>query len=475
MIRFAVATFALQVSWLALAAQAQPQNLCAECLAVRIGPPKIVRGPSGQESDAPFVVIKRGNGEFRGFTSNHRTYAIDGASPLDMGGNKRVVLQPGRKGTLSDCGNWLTGALPLDGKLFGLIHGESGCDYDKNQTHKAMAVATSIDEGLNWTILGAAITGADKAAPAKQTGEGDCTLADGGDTFLYIYCLRASDWKITAARAPRANPAPGQWMKWDGIGWRIPALDRAGAPLPGFPGHSAAYFAPRNTMLLLAVDKSLKLSLSADKVNFTQVPAPLVIYETDEWRRPAPDALYAYPSLVGENGTNTIGERGFLTYAYVPPKEDFTQRYLIMHEITLTPHANAQTPHVRTALSRHKAADGRLWTTVAPAIEKGPRTFTHEKTLGDLMTAAPKEPSDKIEECVRESVGTIDYRLAAGTCDSGFRRQRTAGFIYREAQAGTSALYACTAPGGRFRFASTEENCEGLGTNEKRLGYVLKP
>ena len=227
-----------------------------------------------------------------------------------------------------------------------------------------------------------------------MTGEGDCTLADGGDNFLYIYCLRPSDWKITAARAPRGNIAPGHWMKWDGNGWRIPALDRAGAPLPGFPGHSAAFYTPRKAMLLLAVNKSLKLSLSSDKVNFTPLPAPLIIYDTDEWNRPAPDALYAYPSLVGEHGTNTIGERGWLTYAYVPPNEDFTQRYLIVHEIAIVAHAAPQSPQVRAALSRYKSAAGRLWATVAPAIEKRPNTFTHETLLGDVMTAPPVAPSE---------------------------------------------------------------------------------
>lgn len=462
----------------------QPQRpqtpMCAECLAVRIGPPKIVRGPSGMESDAPFIAIKLANGQYRGFTSNHRTYAVDGNSPVDMSGEKRVVLQPGRKGTLSDCGNWLTGVLPEGGKLIGLIHGESACDYDKNQTHKAMAIATSADEGLTWTILGAIITnGGKEATPGKLTGEGDCTFADGQDTFLYAYCLRPSDWKITAARAPRANPAPGQWMKWDGQkneqAWRVPALERAGAPLPGFPGHSAAFYAPRKAMLLLAVDKSLKLSFSADKVNFTPLPAPLIIYETDEWRRPAPDALYAYPSLVGENGTNTIGERGWLTYAYVPPNEDFTQRYLIVHEISLVAHTAPQTPQVRIALSRYKSDAGRLWSTTAPAIEKRPNTFKHEKVLGEVMTAAPSAPSETLEECVSMTSGAMDYRLSNGACEAPFRRQRTAGFIYRDAQPDTLPLFSCAARQGLFHFTSTEENCEGLGTSEKRLGYVLRP
>ena len=461
-----------------LSTPATAQDLCPECLSIRIGPPQIVRGPSGasgMESDAPFVVIQKSDGGFRGFTSNNRTYAIDGETPIDMGGGKRVVMQPGRKGTLSDCGNWLTGVLPVDGKLIGLVHGESDCDYDKGRTHKAMAIATSTDEGLTWRFLGAIITNTDPPTPGKMTGEGDCTLADGGDGFLYVYCLRPSDWKITAARSSRGNVAPGQWMKWDGAGWRMPALDRAGAPLPGFPGHSAAFYAPRKAMLLLAVDKSLKLSFSADKVNFTQLPAPLIIYDTDEWNRPAPDALYAYPSLVGTGATNSIGERGWLTYAYVPPNEDFTQRYLIVHEITLTPHATAQTPQVRAALSRYKSDAGRLWTTIAPAIEKRPNTFKPESVLGDVMTAPPAGAFVKLEECVRETTGAMDYRLSDGACEAPFRRQRTAGFIYRDAQPDSAALYSCVARRGLFHFASTDETCEGLGTNEKRLGYLLRP
>ena len=110
-----------------------------------------------------------------------------------MGGTKRVVMQPGRKGTLSDCGNWLTGIIPVDGKLVGLVHGESDCDYDKGRTHKAMAIATSADEGLTWNFLGAIITHTDKATAGKMTGEGDCTMADGGDGFLMsTVCARST-------------------------------------------------------------------------------------------------------------------------------------------------------------------------------------------------------------------------------------------------------------------------------------------
>ena len=129
---------------------------------------------------------------------------------------------------------------------------------------------------------------------------------------------------------------------------------------------------------------------------------------------------------------------------------------------------------MRAALSRYKSDAGRLWSTVAPAIEKRPNTFKHEKVLGDVMTAPPAAPSEKLEECVRETTGTMDYRLTNGACEAPFKRQRTAGFIYRDAQPDTVALYACVARQGLLHFASTQENCEGLGSSEKRLGFVLK-
>ena len=154
MIRLLLSVAALLAGGLS-ASPAQPQELCAECLAIRLGPPKIVRGPTGMESDAPFVVIKLRNGQFRGFTSNHAHLCDRRRVAGDMGGPKRVVMQPGRKGTLSECGNWITGVVPDGDRLVGLVHGESDCDYDKGHTHKAMAIATSADEGLTWNILGA--------------------------------------------------------------------------------------------------------------------------------------------------------------------------------------------------------------------------------------------------------------------------------------------------------------------------------
>ena len=128
---------------------AQPQSLCAECLSVRLGPPKIVRGPSGQESDAPFVVIKLATANSAASPPTTAPMPIDGATPVDMGGTKRVVHAARPQGHAVGLRQLADRRLPIDGKLVGLVHGESDCDYDKGRTHKAMAIATSADEGLD--------------------------------------------------------------------------------------------------------------------------------------------------------------------------------------------------------------------------------------------------------------------------------------------------------------------------------------
>ena len=145
-----------------------------------------------------------------------------------------------------------------------------------------------------------------------------------------------------------------------------------------------------------------------------------------------------------------IGERGWLTYAYVPPNEDFTQRYLVVHEIALTPHADAR--------RRHKCAP-RWRATRPPTAGCGPRWRRRSK-----KARAPSRREDArrshdraAARAFREARGMRARErgragLSSGQrrCDAGYKRQRTAGFVYRDAQPGTAALYACAAPRGYF-------------------------
>lgn len=453
-------------------ALAQPVPLpCAACVSVTVGPAMVIRGPAGDESDAPFVALKLPDGTLRGFVSNTTTYAVDGQSVTAMGGARRRVMGPGDKGSLAECGSWITGLSRSGPTLHGLVHNEARCDYDRGETHKTMAMAASQDDGLSWRMLGTIVEASEKPAPGKLTGEGDCTMADGHDGFLYMYCLRPADWTITAMRAPRDDPVPGRWMKWGGRGWTVPALGGDAVPLALFPGHSAAWWTSQNLMLLLAVERSLKLSLSADKINFAQLRAPLVLYDEDIWDRPAPSALYAYPSLVDPSGGNDVGNDVYLTYAYVPPNAGFTERYLVMHRIRMTMERAPAAPQVRTALARYVDAKGTRMTTSGPPVVAGERpTFSLEKVLGFVLTAPPAAPSLLLEECESAAGGFFLSDLPCAT-DLAARR-RSAGYAYADPQPGTLALYSCTGTGGR-RFAAADAGCDGLGRPGRRLGYLF--
>ena len=191
------------------------KQLCLTCVKLRVGRPLIVRGPAGDEIDTLFTVIPLGGGTWRGFSANSKTFAIDGAEPYAMGGARTQVLAPGNAGSYDECGRWLNYAHKVGNQVHGFIHAERSCNYAaQSQTHKSMAYATSSNNGLSWTVHGQIISGLDSPTAGKITGEGDCSVVDGGDGYYYAYCLRASDWKNIVARCPKTNPLPGSWKKY---------------------------------------------------------------------------------------------------------------------------------------------------------------------------------------------------------------------------------------------------------------------
>ena len=194
--------------------------------------------------------------------------------------------------------------------------------------------------------------------------------------------MRRRDNKDIVARAPIENPVPGQWMKWNGRGWDAPGLGGAGAGLIGNVGTSSAYWTEGNVILLLAPSASFRLSMSEDKVHFATVAEPLILYDEDNWQRPAPSELYAYPSMVADQGVNDIGDHFFLTYMYVPPGEDFSQRYLVVQEAGSGRRRYRSFRRCAPRLSRWVDSDGRTWTTTGPHDRVG-RSYTYP-TISDI-------------------------------------------------------------------------------------------
>jgi hypothetical protein len=461
----------LSLSSTSVGTSALGNDICAACIEVRVEYPHVVRGPSRHEPDAPVSLIELPDGHFRAFAANGTTVAIDGATPFDLGGRAKAVMTPGPPGSPAECGNWLTTVLRSAGGLYGLIHNEAHCDYRHGETYKSMSLARSADDGLTWDMLGQVITGTEGPVPGRESGEGDCTAADGHDGFWYAYCQRLSDWKNFAARAKSSDPLPGKWMKWSGSGWDSPALGGSAAPLDGSIGMSAAYWTNANGMLVMAAASALRLSISADKVHFATLAEPVILYDDNDWKRPAPTDLYAYPSMIGEHGFNDIGPRFFLAYTYIPPGADFTQRYLVMHEARIKLSNAPQHPQVRVALSRWKNEEGLTWATAGPPIFAG-ASFNYDLPLGYVMTAPPPLPSVKLDECFSPRWG--GFLAEAGGCAAqGSERRRVAGYVFRSEQPGTMPIYSCLSQ--RYvRFTSGRSDCDGAGTRDRLLGFVLR-
>jgi hypothetical protein len=449
------------------------QELCLECIDIRLDRPIVVRGPSRAEPDAPVSVVKLPDGRFRGFSANVETVAIEAATPLDLGGPAKFVLKPGPSGSASECGRWLTSVLAGKDALYGLVHNERHCNGQGGGTYKSMAIARSFDYGLRWDVLGQIITG-DAVDFPSLFGVGDCTGVDGHDGYWYAYCLRQRDWKNVVARAPGADPRPGKWMEWDGADWRQPALGGVGAALIKPTGTSAAYWIDAGVVLLLGTtDSGLQLSISKDKVDFDTLAAPLILYDESDWKRPAATELYAYPSLIARQGLNDISGKFLLAYMYIPPGQDFTQRYLVLQEGRIALARAARQSQVQIALTRWVGAKGRTWTTTGPTISPG-RSYAFGTGLGYVMTAAGAGlASSELDECFSASTG-VGFLAESGHCAAeGSVRRRSVGYVDRDHQAGTIPLVDCQAKDGTH-FTSNHMNCEAAGARKRVLGYAFR-
>ncbi len=452
-----------------------------ECLQVRVGPAVVVRGPFPDELDAAFSAIRLPDGSFRGFSANGATYAVDGANLWDMGGPRRAVLEAGAPGSVNECGRWLTATAQAGRTLIGMVHQESICDYGpQGQTDKSMAIASSNDDGLSWTDLGNIITGSDSPRLGTTSGEGDCSMIDGQDGYLYAYCLRNSDWQTIVARAPLNDPTA--WRKYFEGGWSEPGLDGKATDI-GFIGTGAGYLREQGWVAAVATDPwfgGVRLSLSADKVSFLDLDEPLLPIDGSDWDRPAETDLVAYGSLLDpESGSNQVGSDFLLSYVYVPPGEGFESRYLVFHEVSLLVQDEpANTAQVGLALTRWSDPESQSLVTSTGPLTGDRLGFQRNKIVAFMLTRQPGDiASIKFAECSRDLSGRLDHLIAdEGSCaPQGYRRERTGGWLYAAEQAGTVPVYRCIQPETGAHFASIAPDCEGLGSREFLLGYGLAP
>ncbi|MDQ0469673.1 hypothetical protein [Labrys wisconsinensis] len=459
------------------AASAAPP--CAAYIRIRVGLPHVVRGPAADTVDNRLTEIRLPDGRFRGFVAHGTTRAIDGRDPMDMGGPARPVLGPGARGGYAACGRWLDHAEPAGAEILGFVHDETACDYPAGQTHKSMSIATSGDHGLTWRDLGQIITGSDAPAAGRDTGEGDCAVVDGRDGFFYAYCVRSGDGSLIVARAPVSSPGPGQWRKYADGRWDQPGLGGDAARLANGSGASVARWTTTGDFVLTGwVRGGLGLFLSADRTTLVPVPEPLLAVDSGVWRRPAPSELIAYPVLLdARTGANQLSDAWLLAYAYWPPGGRHDEEYLVLRSVDVSALPSPLAPQVGVLLARwHDAALHDRWSTTGPVPGDG-SAYRLEARSGYLMTAPDaRRPSVELEDCVSERPGHPDHLLAEkGFCAAhAYRRLRTAGWVYAQAEPETVPLYRCYDAGDQSHFASNLPDCEGLGTDERLLGYALR-
>ncbi len=464
--------------------EARP-SICVRCLRVRVGVPVILQGPAANIADNPFSEIRLPNGQFRGFTANADTFAIDGKDPLDMAGPLRKVLGRAAPGRYGESGKWINHVERSGSLLLGWVHNETG--DAPGQGLKSMSLAISRDDGLIWEDIGQIITGKGSAvSPGRITGEADCTAVDGQDGYYYAYCYRNENPGQIVARAPVSDPGPGKWMKYFQGRWDQPGLGGDATALPkGMDGNVARWTTNDEILLLGWTRGGMGLHLSVAPNVFTafaDLPEPLLDLDPGSWNRPAPSELISYAVLLdAKTGSNQLSNSWILAYMYVQPNESFNRRYLVMRNILVSVSNTPVVPQVGVALARwYNAALHDHWSTTAPVPPVNGGAYRVEATLGYLMTAAAADkPSVELEDCVSQWPGHPDHLLdAKGVCEADpyhFQRLRTAGWVYRDPQERTVPLYRCYSAQERSHFASNESDCEGAGSMEHLLGYALSP
>jgi hypothetical protein len=355
-----------------------------------------------------------------------------------------------------------------------------------------MSLVTSTNHGLNWNVIQQIIANPG-AHGGSETGEGDCTPVPFG-SYLYLYCRRVQDIQTSVARAPITSGFDQtQWTKYNN-GWNSP-WNGNDSPL-GLYGSGASIFSNYGNIMLLNAEKNgdwtggpkihglrMSFSTNSDATTFQSVPEP-VLYEDDYQfqSNPAWD-LIAYPAAL--NGTNGSSQwTGFfmLTYAYVPPTGSLSQRSLVMRNVSVSVESTSQSPHVGVVISRWNSSSvgQRISSTEIPPLNLYQAGYTYEQGSGYLLTVAPSQANRQIVECVNTvgwpSTTNPDHLLATtgpnSGCDTNYSKLRTAGWAYQTSQPNTVPLYRCY-QSNRTHFASNSSTCEGLGTQEFLLGYVL--
>lgn len=431
------------------------------------------------------------------------------------------------------CGQWLNSTIIYGSTLYGFSHGENPATGDTTCSnyathHKTMTQwtsATGSNAGLTWSNP-VEVIDSTLGSTTTESGEGDCTAIN-DSTYAYLFCRRPTDIESAVARKPLAslgNSGVG-FVKYDN-GWGSqPGINGTDSPLTGYLagtstvtdklGSSVSYWQDRNWIMLLNVEDitfgGVKASftgmpnLQTNDIQFTTLPEPLFIQEADPktggypYETYPPRNLYIYPSVISlVDGTRTWNltqkDQFLLVYTFVPNYNDLdTQRLLAMRSVTVTTSSTAQDPQVLVALTtRYDSTYNQRYTSTQPVAYGDPSTAPETYTPGsfsqivaDPVAYLAQKPTSqgqtltKLVEC-RSSVdwpatGHPDHLITNNQCDSNYAEDTIAGYSFpsKPAIGNSVEIYRCTSSANGTHWVDTSSNCEGLGTNEKSLGWAF--
>jgi hypothetical protein len=435
------------------------------------------------------------------------------------------------------CGQWLNSVIAHNGTLYGFVHGENPKQGDTvcsnyRTHHKTMTLWTSPtgpNAGLagQWSNPTLILDSKDGEDGTGESGEGDCTaIAD--TTYAYLFCrhpastpqhpTRASTTAL--ARAPLTNLT--HFIKYNNGWYHDPGIDGADSDLTGklfgttttssHLGNSASVWQNQKWVMLLGVSdsafKGLKASfttlanLQTNNIAFTTLPVPLFVQELNArggypYGGNPPHNLYIYPSVLNPiDGTRnwTTSHQFLLAYAFVPPHNTMSHRILAMRMVTVSKSTKPQDPQALVALTtRYDPTYKQFYTStqpvaygIDPAFSYPPGTFT--QITADTLGYLPQLPEDhplsqgqtltRIVEC-RSSTpwpsAHPNHLVTTTPCDPGYNEETTAGYTYpaKPSQGSSTQLYRCRSTTNQTHWASTSNTCDGTGTPEKSLGWIL--
>jgi hypothetical protein len=431
------------------------------------------------------------------------------------------------------CGQWLNSTISYRGTLYGFVHGENPAEGDTTcenyaTHHKTMtqwSTEIGVNAGLSWSNP-VEVIDSTFGSPSTESGEGDCTaIADA--VYAYLFCRRPTDLDSTVARKSLSSlgkPKVG-FVKYDS-GWGSkPGLNGTDSPLTGLLsgtstntnklGSSVSYWKDQNWIMLLNVEDitfgGLKASLTtlpnlqSNAIAFTTLPEPLFIQEPDPrtghypYETHPPRNLYIYPSAIslidGSRAWDLTQKNQFLlVYTVVPNYNDLdTQRILAMRSVTVTKSSTSQDPLVALT-TRYDSNHNQRYTSTQPLAVGDPSTVPQTYAAGsfarivaDPVAYLAQKPSSqqqmliKLVEC-RSSLnppwpgsGHPDRLITDNTCDANYAEDTVAGYSFpRKPATGRSVeIFRCQSNANGTHWVSSSNNCEGIGTNEKSLGWGL--